>query len=131
MSLPKFSFSEVGHVDPPEGWRFGAGKFTQQDRADLVGYHPSNGSLWVGRNSRGGFAFERWATLDPATGWQIVAADFTRDGRADVAAYHRSNGSVWVGEDRGDSFQFRQWGSGLPCSGLAVRGRVLLRPSEG
>jgi hypothetical protein len=117
MNPPQFTFSEAGHVDPHTRWQFDSGRFTQQERADLVGYHPSNGSVWVGRNTGERFAFEQWRTVSPPDGWQIVAADFTGDGRADVAGYHPSNGTVWVGRNRGSDFEFTLWGRVTPAAG--------------
>ena len=49
----KFSVapSPWGHVHPSSGWSLVAGNFTGSRRADVVGYHPGNGSLWVGKNT--------------------------------------------------------------------------------
>jgi hypothetical protein len=38
-------------VSPAAGWSFVAGNFTPAARDDIAGYHPSNGSIWVGRNT--------------------------------------------------------------------------------
>ena len=62
----------------------------------LAAYHPSDGSVWVGRNVGSRFAFQRYATVVPASGWRFVAGEFTGDGLADLAAYHPNDGSVWV-----------------------------------
>src|SRR3981189_168981 len=37
-------------LSPPSGWSIVSGSFTDSGRTDICGYHPSNGSLWVGRN---------------------------------------------------------------------------------
>ncbi len=46
-----FSFTQYATVSPAAGWSFVAGNFAGDNRADVAGYHPSNGSLWVGRNT--------------------------------------------------------------------------------
>ncbi len=62
---------------------------------------PSNGSLWVGRNTGSAFEFTKYATVAPASGWSFVAGQFPGDSKADVAGYHPSNGPVWVGRNVG------------------------------
>jgi hypothetical protein len=46
-----FSFARWAAVTPASGWRFTPGDFTGDGRTDLLGYHPSNGTLWVGVSS--------------------------------------------------------------------------------
>lgn len=46
-----FTFSLWAEVRPSSGWSFVAGDFAGDLRADIVGYHPSNGSLWVGTST--------------------------------------------------------------------------------
>ncbi len=48
---PHFSFTRYATVSPATGWSFVAGQFAGDGRSDIVGYHPSNGSVWVGRNT--------------------------------------------------------------------------------
>ena len=86
---------------PAAGWSFVAGQFTGDSRTDVVGYHPSNGSLWVGHNTGSSFAFTQYATVAPAAGWSFVAGQFTGDSRADVTGYHPSNGTLWMGRNAG------------------------------
>src|SRR5690349_24230231 len=43
-----FSFTRYATVSPAADWSFVAGNFAGDSRADVMGYHPSNGSLWVG-----------------------------------------------------------------------------------
>ena len=50
-AAPRFSFKQYATVSPAAGWSFVAGQFAGNAKADVVGYHPSNGSLWVGRNT--------------------------------------------------------------------------------
>jgi hypothetical protein len=112
-----FQFIQWATVGPQAGWSFLAGFFTQTDKADLFGYYPGNGSLWVGENTGSGFRFAQWATVTPASGWQFVASDFTGTGRTDVVGYHPDNGTVWVGENSRSGFRFRQWATVGPASG--------------
>jgi len=37
-------------VTPAAGWSFVAGQFAGDTKTDVAGYHPSNGSIWVGTN---------------------------------------------------------------------------------
>jgi hypothetical protein len=80
-------------VSPTAGWHFAAGLFTGDERADLMGYHSSNGTLWVGENT-GAFNFQRWASVSPASDWQFLARDVTGTGRADAIGYYPSNGTI-------------------------------------
>src|SRR5690349_24230230 len=91
-----FSFTRYATVSPASGWSFVAGNFAGDSRADVMGYHPSNGSLWVGTNTGSAFSFARYATVSPAADWSFVAGNFAGDSRADVMGYHPSNGSLWV-----------------------------------
>jgi hypothetical protein len=45
-----FSFSQWATVTPAAGWSFVAGDFVRGGGTDVAGYHPSNGSVWVGTN---------------------------------------------------------------------------------
>ena len=112
-----FTVTDWGTVGPPSGWQFGAGSFTGVGNAELFGYHPSNGSLWVGKNTGSGFAFQHWGTVSPTGGWQFHVGNFTGDDRADIVGYHSSNGTLWVGGNLGGSFQLQPWGSVQPSSG--------------
>jgi hypothetical protein len=111
------SFSQWATVEPASGWQFGAGYFTDSGKADLVGYHPSKGTLWVGSDTGAGFSFQQWGTVDPKEGWQFVTGDFTGNGRTDVAGYLPSNGTLWVGENTGTQFRFARWGMVAPAAG--------------
>lgn len=87
-------------VSPSAGWTLLAGQFTGDSRMDLFAYHPSDGSIWVFRNTGSSFVFERWATVSPASGWNFATGDFTGDGRLDVVGYHSGDGTVWVGTQK-------------------------------
>jgi photosystem II stability/assembly factor-like uncharacterized protein len=82
-----------------------------------MGYHPGNGSLWVGTNTGSAFTFSRWATVTPASGWSFAAGDFSNDGKADVIGYHPGNGSLWVGTNNASGFNFTRWTTVSPASG--------------
>jgi len=45
-----FDFTRYATVTPASGWSFVAGQFAGSNLIDVVGYHPSNGSVWVGTN---------------------------------------------------------------------------------
>jgi len=96
-----FTFRRYATVQPASGWSFVAGQFAGDNKDDVVGYHPSNGSLWVGRNTGSAFSFTQYATVQPASGWSFVAGQFAGDNKDDVVGYHPSNGSLWVGRNTG------------------------------
>ena len=113
----EFRAERVTMVSPPSGWQFHAGGFVQTAVADLMGYFPGTGTLWVGRNTAPGFAFGQWATVSPAAGWTWAVGDFTGTSGSDVLGYVPSNGSVWVGTNNGTSFQFSRWATVSPATG--------------
>jgi hypothetical protein len=71
-------------------------------KADLLSYHPSNGSWWVTEalpdgTSAGPRKLTTYATLD---GWSAhLAADVTGNGVADLVSYHPSRGRWWLTTD--------------------------------
>jgi hypothetical protein len=76
-----------------------AADVTGNGRADLVSYHPSNGSWWISSSRDDGtFSSPRsLTTYGTRTGWEAhLAADVTGNGRADLVSYHPSNGSWWI-----------------------------------
>jgi hypothetical protein len=100
MPAGSFEFKDLSvQLEPASGWRLDAGRLTQDERDDLLGYHPTNGSVWVGANTGDDFAFDQWATLEPADGWMVLAADVTGGGRADLVAFDSSTGNVEVREN--------------------------------
>lgn len=114
-----FTFSIWATVSPVSGWSIEAGDYTGDGRLDVMVYHPSNGSIFVGRNTGSStFVWTQWATVSPASGWSFTSGDFNNDGRVDISGYHPSNGSVWVGRNSGAStFVFAQWAIVSPASG--------------
>jgi hypothetical protein len=112
----EFRFTDCGHLVPAAGWQLAAGFFTGQDKADLFGYRPDNGTLWVGRNTGDGFDFQPCGNVTPPGGWQFVAGDFTGNG-GNIAGYDPTTGTVWVGVNTGGGFELRQWGTVTPAAG--------------
>ena len=112
-----FNFAQWATVDPVSGWQFTAGDFTGDARTDVMGYHPSNGTLWVGENAGTAFTFQKWATVSPVADWQFVAGFFEGGPKADVCGYHPSNGSLWVGQNTGTGFTFNRWATVAPVDG--------------
>src|SRR5436853_811816 len=117
MGNRAFTFSRWGTVAPVSGWQFLSGRFTGGPKADLFGYQPGDGSLWIGRNKGDSFTLQQWDTVNPKDGWQFVAGNFTGGRGADIVGYHSSNGSLWIGENLGTQFRLRQWGNVNPAAG--------------
>ncbi|MBJ17848.1 MAG: hypothetical protein CL933_00345 [Deltaproteobacteria bacterium] len=105
--------AEWSSFSPADDWQFVSGDFDADGSPDVAGYHPSNGSVWVGLNqlpATSGFALANWGSVSPASGWTFAAGEFGGDARVDLVAYH-SSGEVWVGINSGGSFSFSQWAS--------------------
>jgi hypothetical protein len=71
-------------------------------KADLLSYHPSNGSWWVTESLADGRLAppKRLTTYGTKTGWTAhLAADMTGNGRADLLSFHPSNGRWWITTD--------------------------------
>src|SRR5262245_32824783 len=112
-----FSWNQWASTSPSSGWSVGSGEFTGDRGTDIYAYHPSNGTVFVGRNTGSSFDWESWATVSPASGWSFASGEFTGDSRTDLFAYYPGNGSLWVGRNTGSSFAWAQWGSVSPASG--------------
>jgi len=116
-----WTFEQWATVDPVSGWTLDAGDFDADGRSDVVAYHPSDGSLYVGRSlASGSFTFSHWGNVSPASGWQIAAGEFTGDSRSDVVLYHPSDGTLTVGINQGSSFAFAAWGNASPDAGWVL-----------
>src|SRR5579884_2313869 len=127
-----FQFSPWGKVGPASGWTFLEGDFTGNGNvSELVGYSPTNGTLWVGRNTGSGFAFSQWAVVSPASGWKFVAGHFTNSFRTDLLGYSPTNGTLWVGKSTGSSFTFSQWGVVSPATGWSFAAGLFSSRSAG
>jgi hypothetical protein len=103
-------------VTPSTDWRFASGEFTSDALDDLVGYHPSNGTVWVLRNTGTGFASELRGSLAAGLPGSIHAGDFDGNGSTDVAYYASSTGAVRVGASTGSTFTFSLWYTLTPAS---------------
>jgi hypothetical protein len=116
-----WTFESWGTVQPASGWLLDTGDFDGDGRSDLVAYHPSDGSVAVGRTlASGAFSFSSWGTVSPTSGWQIAAGQFTGDSRSDIVLYHPSDGTLTVGSNQGSSFSFASWGNANPDSGWVL-----------
>lgn len=112
-----FTATDWGLVSPSPGWQFSAGVFTDSATADLFGYHPINGTLWVGENTGNGFDFRHWGSVSPTQGWWFGVGDFADGSKADIVGYHSITGSLWVGRNAGAHFELEQWGAIPPAAG--------------
>ncbi len=117
MADRMFTVADWGLVTPSSGWQFRSGVFAGSGKADLFGYHPVNGSLWVGSNTGAGFAFQHWGSVSPTDGWSFGAGDFIAGTRDDIFGYHPSDGRLVVGRNAGTHFELQQWGAVQPASG--------------
>ena len=115
-----FNFRVWGPVLPTNGWTFVAGHFAGDALADIVGYHPADGSVWMGRNTGANFEFELWATVTPAAGWTVRSGDFDGDSLDDLLLYHPNDGSVWVGRNTGGGFVINKWATLSPHAGWSI-----------
>jgi hypothetical protein len=76
-----------------------AADVTGNGRAELLSFHPGNGSWWSSPgHADGSFgAPRRAATYATKSGWGAhLAADVTGDGRAELLSFHPGNGSWWM-----------------------------------
>lgn len=106
-------------LNPPDGWVFEAGNFAGDGRADLIGYHPSDGSIYVGRNTgTNSFSWSQWATIDKHIPFNmaLIPGDFSGDGNVGLAIYHPGDGSIRVASKLAseDRFIVRKWSSVEP-----------------
>ena len=126
-----FEFSQWATLTPAEGWRFAVGRFTGGDRDDVVGYQPSDGTIWVGSNTGDAFAMSLWATVDPAEGWQLYAGEFTRDrahGHPRLPSLDRLDGGRPQHRQR---VRVRAVGVRRSSGGMVVRGGALPWRADG
>jgi hypothetical protein len=112
---------EGKNLDPPDRWTFLAGDFNGNSKPDLVGYHPSTGSLWVFRNIGSRFSVEKWygknvgegKDLSPRDSWTFLAGNFTGNSKQDLVGYHPLNGSLWVFRNATSHFSPGKWKENL------------------
>lgn len=110
MVTRQFDLAKRYTVSPTSGWQWDSGFFTSDHVEGLVGYHPSNGTIWVGDTIASPFTFHKWATVTPSAGWRFTAGDFSGTGRTDLVGYFAGNGTLWLGENVGGRFTFSHWG---------------------
>lgn len=84
VAQSQFSFDQAGTILPAAGWQFVTGDFLPGGPTDIIGYHPSNGTLWVGNLVGSEFSLSEWASVTPAAGWTFVAGDFVPGGGTDL-----------------------------------------------
>ena len=113
-------FTGVGTISPSAGWSLAAGAFNRGGTANLVAYHPSDGSVWLGTWGGSAFSFGRPTMLSPAAGWNMVTGDVDGDGKANLVLYHPSDGSVWVGTWGGSTFSFSRPTMLSPAAGWSM-----------
>ena len=115
-------------LTPATGWSFLAGRFAGDAKADVVGHHPGNGTIWVGRSTGTAFDFgpSAWATVSTGGSWRFAAGNVAADGaggeRTDLIGFYWASGSahdgtLWLGINVDASpprFDFYQWGGALP-----------------
>jgi hypothetical protein len=94
-------WQQWGTVQPAAGWSFVAGRFGPSYYHDLMGYHPSNGSVWI--TTRPGHSpLQRDlpnTVLQPAADWSFMSNRSNllnyQQGGWKVWGYHPINGSLW------------------------------------
>ena len=117
LAQEEFVFSQWARVTPISDWTFLVGNFAGDSKPDLVGYHPSNGTLWVGTNTGSGFSFDKWygegvgngKNLDPPDRWKFLVGNFAGDSKPDLVGYHPSNGTLWTFTNTGSNFSVNKW----------------------
>ena len=95
-----FAFTRSATVQPTAGWKLAPGNLGGDARDDVVGYHPSSASVWVGENVGQSFTLHRVNTLSPAGNRDVVAAPgrtFTGPERSEVVAYQPGTGILRLG----------------------------------
>lgn len=117
-NAPNFPIVSRGSMGDWRGELF-AGNFVTPDTDDLVGYRPTDGTLWMFRNTPTGFQPKVAAgQVSPASGWQFMVGDFIGKGRNQLLGYHPSNGSLWLGNyGPTGQFSFSQVGTVSPTTG--------------
>ena len=105
------SFTHWATVTPHSDWRLASGDVTGDGQTDVIGFHPSNGSIHVGTNSadaddrrpcnREGrcFDFRSWGELPGGrnSNVTIVVGDFRGTQLPDVLAYNHDSGVLHIG----------------------------------
>jgi hypothetical protein len=87
-------------------WQLVAGRFHEgSSRPDVAGYRPSNGALWVGRNTGSKLVFTKWNTMKPKAGWKFLAGYFSRSightAPQSLFGFRTDNGHTFIGRPVG------------------------------
>jgi hypothetical protein len=93
------------------------GNFAGDSKPDLVGYHPSNGTLWVGTNTGSNFHLHKWygenvgngKNLSPPDNWTFLVGNFAGDSKPDLVGYQPGDGTVRIGTNNGRDLEGYVW----------------------
>ena len=122
-NAPRLRFTRWATLGP--GWTIIAGNFAGEvdSYAEIVAFHQSTASLWLGKNTGSAFSFIYYGSLSPRFVWALLPGYFALDtwyedvlknGLEDVVAYNSSDGSLWVGANTGYNFSFTQYATLWP-----------------
>jgi hypothetical protein len=101
-------------ISPRTGWEWHIGDFNGDGKDDFAGYHPNDGSWWVGTSNGNVFQTKQWAAgISPRTGWEWHIGDFNGDDRDDVGGYFRGDNTLWLLKSSGVAFATENWGPGV------------------
>jgi N,N-dimethylformamidase beta subunit-like, C-terminal len=94
-------------VTPHRDWTFSVGNFNNDEKPDVLGYHPSDGSLHVGINTGRGFSFRE---LEVGLGEhaRFVVGNFYSQNRSDIIRYDVDTGDLYRGVNALDSDAMRR-----------------------
>ncbi len=91
------SRSWLSPLRPASGWVLSVGDYNADEKSDVAGYQPSDGSLWVFPSNGESFTSVVWpGRLGPTSGWNLLTGDFDGNGRDEIAGYQESDASYWV-----------------------------------
>ena len=115
----RFSFSQNAwtSVSPSIGWHFSVGDFDSDLKLDIVGYHPSNGSIWLLKNNTTNFTKVLWGSVAASDNWEFLTGDFNSDSQIDLLGYNSTNGTLNLLANNGSFFLFSTWATVSPQGG--------------
>ena len=96
----------MGHAETGGRLAAGVGDVTGDGRADVVGYHPSNGTVWVGENRGATFALTSGRPWPPRRVDDPLRAFHGKGEGRPPRPTTRASGTLWVGENPGSAFAF-------------------------
>ncbi len=101
VSLNNFQSSVWRTVAPANGYKFSTGDFSGDNKLDMVGYFPSNASMWMLFNTNNSlFDVNQWdynQNLSSSAGWALQTGDFNNDNRPDALGFDESSGAFKLG----------------------------------